>query len=139
MVTKRQNRRKRQKSSSPFVFFPNDSGDMPYIMKLSCQRSIPRNLSKEALRHFFSRYGIARIYDLNEQLQIEIWIGSRRVRHGTQSDISAFMRNYYERKNVVPDADLTDQQMFLGYLTELFSSFVSEVIQGSVARFGTGN
>ena len=126
----RKRKRKQRKPKGPtFICYPITECDVPYITKLSCTRPpIPRELSRDAAADFFSKCGVARIYDENDELLlIEVWMGARKVRHGTEQDISVFMRHYYERNGISPDEnDLTDRQMFLGYLSAVFSQLFGQ-------------
>ena len=128
---RRKHRRKSRKQKKvKFVFYPLSDEDIPYITKLSCTRKIPSRLSEDAAVDFFAKYGVIRVYDLENNLQIEVWVGARRLRHGTGAEISKFMDAYYKREKIErsSDPDLTDWQCFLGYHTAVFSMMFREKI-----------
>lgn len=128
---RRKHRRKSRKQEAvKFVFYPLSDEDIPYITKLSCTRKIPNRLSEDAAVDFFAKYGVIRVYDLENNLQIEVWVGARRLRHGTGAEISKFMDAYYKREKIErsSDPDFTDWQGFLGYHTAVFSIMFHEKI-----------
>lgn len=121
------NRKQRKPKGPTFIFHPITDNDVPYVTKLSCTRPVPRDLSRDAAADFSKKYGVARIYDENDELLlIEVWMGARKVRHGTAADVSEFMRHYYERQGIASSGDLSDQQMFFGYLSAIFAQLFEE-------------
>ena len=114
-------RKRRKKKRSPVMRIMPQDGDS-YITQLSTTRSIPKDMSDYASSVFFSKHGVIRVYDRNENLVIEVWVGSRRLRTGNGADIKNYMAEYYARQGVAPTPGLTDWQLFLGYSSALFSN-----------------
>ena len=112
----RKRKTEKTKGKDVFVCIPDDQA---FYLKLSLAKAPPKPLLTPELELYFSRHGVARFYDENG-LFIEIWMGSRKVRIGTQADIDAFIKNYYDRQGEEMPADLTPDQLILGYATSFF-------------------
>ena len=118
MKNQRTRKRKTEKTNGKdvFVCFPDDQA---FYLKLSLAKAPPKPLLAPELELYFSRHGVARFYDENG-LFIEIWMGARKVRIGTQADIDTFIKNYYDRHGEEMPPDLTPDQLILAYATSAF-------------------
>lgn len=117
----RQQRRfmKRKKKKDVFFYFP-DTDKEGFYLKFTLTKTPPKPLSVSESEIFFSKYGIARFCD-ERGVFLEIWMGSRRVRIGTQGDVDTFIHNYYECRGAKVPSDLTTQQLILAYATSAFA------------------
>lgn len=125
MSMTRQQRRfmKRQveKSKGKDVFFMlPDTEKEGFYLRLTLTKTPPKLLSVSESEIFFSKHGVARFCD-ERGVFLEIWMGARQVRIGTQEDIDTFIHNYYERRGEAVPSDLTTQQLILGYATTAFA------------------
>ena len=124
-MTRQQRRamkREAEKSKGKDVFFYiPDTTKEGFYLKLSLTKPLPQDLSVLDAETFFSKYGVARFCDTTG-IFLEIWMGARRVRVGTQKNVDTFIHNYYERQGAAMPSDLTTQQLILAYATTAFKN-----------------
>ena len=132
MKNQRPRKRKTEKTNGKdvFVCIPDDQD---FYLKLSLAKAPPKPLLAPELELYFSRHGVARFYDENG-LFLEIWMGARKVRIGTQADIGAFIKTYYDRQGEEMPPDLTPDQLILGYATSAFVNCYQMKMNGNQAR-----
>ena len=118
MSKKRKRKQEKSKGKDVFFFIP-DTAEEGFYLKLSLTKTPPKLLSEHEIEIYFSKNGVARFCD-ERGVFIEIWMGARRVRIGTQADIEAFIYNYYARQGADLPSDFSAQQLILSYATVCF-------------------
>ena len=86
MKNQRPRKRKTEKTNGKDVFVCIPPENPGFYLKFSLAKAPPKPLLAPELELYFSRHGVARFYDENG-LFLEIWMGARKVRIGTQADI----------------------------------------------------
>ena len=109
---------KKYKGKDVFFYIPDTEKERFYL-RLTLTKTPPKPLSVSESEIFFSKHGVARFCDENGVF-LEIWMGPRRVRIGTQEDIDTLIHNYYEHQDAEVPSDLTTQQLILAYATSAF-------------------
>ena len=113
------NRKKKSKKEDVFLYVP-DTEEEGFYLKMTLTKTPPKPLSEHECEAFFSKYGVARFCD-EKGVYLEIWMGSKRIRIGTQDDVDRFVHNYYERRDAEVPSDLTTGQLILAYATAAFA------------------
>lgn len=113
------NRKKKSKAKDVFLYVP-DTEKEGFYLKMTLTKEPPKPLSEQESEVFFSKYGVARFCD-ESGVFLEIWMGSKRVRIGTQEDVDTFVCNFYERRGAEVPSDLTADQLILAYATTAFA------------------
>lgn len=112
-------KKKKTKKKDVFFYFP-DTDKEGFYLKFTLTKTPPKPLSVSESEIFFSKYGIARFCD-ERGVFLEIWMGAKRVRIGTQGDVDTFIHNFYERRGAKVPSDLTTEQLILAYATSAFA------------------
>ena len=113
------NRKKKSKKKDVFLYVPDTEKEGLYL-KLTLTKKPPKPLSEQESEVFFSKYGVARFCD-ESGVFLEIWMGLKRVRIGTQADVDTFVHNFYARRDAEVPSDLTTEQLILAYATSAFA------------------
>ena len=119
----RKRKKGRRSGSQKDVYFmlPEESRVATFYLQLTVRKTIPKHVrNPEAIQQFFSKHGVARFKN-EDGCFLEIWMGPRKVRVGTQADIDRFIRNYYERQGAAVPKDLTTNELILSYATASFT------------------
>ena len=117
---KKRKRKGKNRLKEAFIVYPANTD---YKIRFSLTRPLPKMIrERRDLEDFFFKYGVARVFDVETNaLRFEVWMGSQRIRVGTETDIDTFLEAYYARQGVEKPKDLTREQVFGGYLIGTFS------------------